>query len=122
MPQAYTLQPSGLPRVFLSLVLPLVTVVTCPLLQYAFLVTAAVQLAGGIVIFFGLLVSPEEIGEDKRACTGGWWWWWPFFPELWAPGLGVLRWDGLTSEVGSYFTVGTLAGSQLSPAISSLRK
>lgn len=35
------------------------------LLQYAFLVTAAVQFAGGIVIFFGLLVSPEEIGEDK---------------------------------------------------------
>lgn len=34
-------------------------------LQYAFLVTAAVQFAGGIVIFFGLLVSPEEIGEDK---------------------------------------------------------
>ena len=31
--------------------------------QYAFLVTAAVQFAGGIVIFFGLLVSPEEIGE-----------------------------------------------------------
>lgn len=30
--------------------------------EYAFLVTAAVQLAGGIVIFFGLLVSPEEIG------------------------------------------------------------
>ncbi|KAK1335089.1 hypothetical protein QTO34_004667 [Cnephaeus nilssonii] len=33
--------------------------------EYAFLVTAAVQFAGGIVIFFGLLVSPEEIGEDK---------------------------------------------------------
>ncbi|XP_030885695.1 sugar phosphate exchanger 3 isoform X4 [Leptonychotes weddellii] len=30
--------------------------------EYAFLVTAAVQFAGGIVIFFGLLVSPEEIG------------------------------------------------------------
>nr|XP_037847092.1 sugar phosphate exchanger 3 isoform X5 [Chlorocebus sabaeus] len=29
---------------------------------YAFLVTASVQFAGGIVIFFGLLVSPEEIG------------------------------------------------------------
>lgn len=36
------------------------------LLQYAFLVTAAVQFAGGIIIFFGLLVSPEEIGEEKR--------------------------------------------------------
>eukprot|EP00069_Balaena_mysticetus_P003640 bmy_04334T0 len=31
--------------------------------EYAFLVTAAVQFAGGIIIFFGLLVSPEEIGE-----------------------------------------------------------
>ncbi|XP_032131719.1 sugar phosphate exchanger 3 isoform X2 [Sapajus apella] len=31
-------------------------------LVYAFLVTASVQFAGGIVIFFGLLVSPEEIG------------------------------------------------------------
>uniref|UniRef100_A0A5G2QM59 Solute carrier family 37 member 3 n=1 Tax=Sus scrofa TaxID=9823 RepID=A0A5G2QM59_PIG len=30
--------------------------------EYAFLVTAAVQFAGGIVIFFGLLVSPEELG------------------------------------------------------------
>uniref|UniRef100_A0A2I2Z0H5 Solute carrier family 37 member 3 n=2 Tax=Homininae TaxID=207598 RepID=A0A2I2Z0H5_GORGO len=30
--------------------------------EYAFLVTASVQFAGGIVIFFGLLVSPEEIG------------------------------------------------------------
>ncbi|XP_076422569.1 sugar phosphate exchanger 3 isoform X2 [Peromyscus maniculatus bairdii] len=29
---------------------------------YAFLVTATVQFAGGVVIFFGLLVSPEEIG------------------------------------------------------------
>ncbi|KAB1276702.1 Sugar phosphate exchanger 3 [Camelus dromedarius] len=33
--------------------------------EYAFLVTAAVQFAGGIIIFFGLLVSPEEIGEKK---------------------------------------------------------
>lgn len=33
-----------------------------PAPQYAFLVTAAVQFAGGIIIFFGLLVSPEEIG------------------------------------------------------------
>ncbi|XP_037060192.1 sugar phosphate exchanger 3-like, partial [Peromyscus leucopus] len=30
--------------------------------EYAFLVTATVQFAGGVVIFFGLLVSPEEIG------------------------------------------------------------
>lgn len=34
--------------------------------EYAFLVTAAAQFAGGIIIFFGLLVSPEEIGEEKR--------------------------------------------------------
>uniref|UniRef100_A0A2K6EW85 Sugar phosphate exchanger 3 n=1 Tax=Propithecus coquereli TaxID=379532 RepID=A0A2K6EW85_PROCO len=30
--------------------------------EYAFLVTASVQFAGGVIIFFGLLVSPEEIG------------------------------------------------------------
>uniref|UniRef100_A0A8C6W3W1 Sugar phosphate exchanger 3 n=1 Tax=Nannospalax galili TaxID=1026970 RepID=A0A8C6W3W1_NANGA len=30
--------------------------------EYAFLVTSSVQFAGGIIIFFGLLVSPEEIG------------------------------------------------------------
>ncbi|KAM6203036.1 sugar phosphate exchanger 3 [Rhynchocyon petersi] len=30
--------------------------------EYAFLVTASVQFAGGVVVFFGLLVSPEEIG------------------------------------------------------------
>ncbi|MBV94940.1 Sugar phosphate exchanger 3, partial [Eschrichtius robustus] len=35
-------------------------------LQYAFLVTAAVQFAGGIIIFFGLLVSPEEIGIEAE--------------------------------------------------------
>ncbi|XP_044535635.1 sugar phosphate exchanger 3 isoform X3 [Gracilinanus agilis] len=29
---------------------------------YAFLLTASVQFAGGIIIFFGLLISPEEIG------------------------------------------------------------
>lgn len=30
--------------------------------EYAFLVMLAVQFAGGTIIFFGLLVSPEEIG------------------------------------------------------------
>ncbi|XP_036616139.1 sugar phosphate exchanger 3 [Trichosurus vulpecula] len=30
--------------------------------EYAFLLTASVQFAGGIIIFFGLLISPEEIG------------------------------------------------------------
>ncbi len=33
------------------------------LFQYAFLVTSVVQFAGGIVVFFGLLTSPKEIGE-----------------------------------------------------------
>ncbi|XP_006861312.1 PREDICTED: sugar phosphate exchanger 3 [Chrysochloris asiatica] len=40
--------------------------------EYAFLVTASVQFAGGVVIFFGLLVSPEEIGlpgvEAEKPC------------------------------------------------------
>ncbi|XP_068134360.1 sugar phosphate exchanger 3 [Hyperolius riggenbachi] len=30
--------------------------------EYAFLVTACVQFAGGIIIFFGLVVSPKELG------------------------------------------------------------
>ncbi|MEE6527450.1 hypothetical protein FKM82_028836, partial [Ascaphus truei] len=29
---------------------------------YAFLVTAAVQFAGGLIIFFGLVTSPKEVG------------------------------------------------------------
>lgn len=33
--------------------------------QYAFLVTASVQFAGGVVVFFGLLTSPKEVGEWK---------------------------------------------------------
>jgi len=32
-------------------------------LQYAFLVTASVQFAGGVIVFFGLLTSPKEVGE-----------------------------------------------------------
>lgn len=31
--------------------------------QYAFLVTSVVQFAGGVVVFFGLLTSPKEIGK-----------------------------------------------------------
>ncbi|XP_077003619.1 sugar phosphate exchanger 3 isoform X2 [Tamandua tetradactyla] len=38
------------------------SVVLIMAILYAFLVTASVQFAGGIIIFFGLLVSPEEIG------------------------------------------------------------
>uniref|UniRef100_A0A8C5ICU8 Sugar phosphate exchanger 3 n=1 Tax=Junco hyemalis TaxID=40217 RepID=A0A8C5ICU8_JUNHY len=30
--------------------------------EYAFLVTASVQFAGGVVVFFGLLTSPKEVG------------------------------------------------------------
>lgn len=33
--------------------------------QYAFLVTASVQFAGGVIVFFGLLTSPKEVGEWK---------------------------------------------------------
>jgi hypothetical protein len=32
-------------------------------LQYAFLVTSVLQFAGGVVVFFGLLTSPKEVGE-----------------------------------------------------------
>ncbi|XP_069853003.1 sugar phosphate exchanger 3 [Dipodomys merriami] len=38
--------------------------------EYAFLVTASVQFAGGIAIFFGLLVSPEEIGLTGLEAEG----------------------------------------------------
>ncbi|KAF7240673.1 Sugar phosphate exchanger 3 [Varanus komodoensis] len=30
--------------------------------EYAFLVTASVQFAGGVIVFFGLVISPKEIG------------------------------------------------------------
>lgn len=30
--------------------------------EYAFLVTAAVQFAGGVIVFFGLVTSPKEVG------------------------------------------------------------
>uniref|UniRef100_A0A672GXB5 Sugar phosphate exchanger 3 n=1 Tax=Salarias fasciatus TaxID=181472 RepID=A0A672GXB5_SALFA len=32
--------------------------------EYAFLVTSVVQFAGGVVVFFGLLTSPKEVGEE----------------------------------------------------------
>uniref|UniRef100_A0A669E4R3 Sugar phosphate exchanger 3 n=1 Tax=Oreochromis niloticus TaxID=8128 RepID=A0A669E4R3_ORENI len=34
--------------------------------EYAFLVTSVVQFAGGVVVFFGLLTSPKEVGKDFR--------------------------------------------------------
>uniref|UniRef100_A0A3Q3VN41 Sugar phosphate exchanger 3 n=1 Tax=Mola mola TaxID=94237 RepID=A0A3Q3VN41_MOLML len=33
--------------------------------EYAFLVTSVVQFAGGVVVFFGLLASPKEVGKGK---------------------------------------------------------
>lgn len=39
-------------------------------MQYAFLVTSVVQFAGGVVVFFGLLTSPKEVG--KRGRGGDW--------------------------------------------------
>lgn len=38
----------------------------CCSVQYAFLVTSVVQFAGGIVVFFGLLTSPKEVGKDVK--------------------------------------------------------
>ncbi|XP_051911160.1 sugar phosphate exchanger 3 [Hippocampus zosterae] len=38
--------------------------------EYAFLVTSVVQFAGGIVLFFGLLTSPQEIGLGGDCPTG----------------------------------------------------
>ncbi|XP_069012993.1 sugar phosphate exchanger 3 isoform X3 [Embiotoca jacksoni] len=38
--------------------------------EYAFLVTSVVQFAGGVVVFFGLLTSPEEVGLDLEWETG----------------------------------------------------
>src|SRR4029434_9566084 len=37
--------------------------------QYVFLVTSAVQFAGGVVVFFGLLSSPKEVGEFVYQCV-----------------------------------------------------
>ncbi|TRY67973.1 hypothetical protein DNTS_006122 [Danionella cerebrum] len=38
--------------------------------EYAFLVTSVVQFAGGVVVFFGLLISPKEIGLNGYSETG----------------------------------------------------
>lgn len=38
----------------------------CFCVQYAFLVTSLVQFAGGVVVFFGLLTSPKEVGKRGR--------------------------------------------------------
>ncbi|XP_073804549.1 sugar phosphate exchanger 3 isoform X4 [Danio rerio] len=38
--------------------------------EYAFLVTSVVQFAGGVVVFFGLLTSPKEIGLNDYFETG----------------------------------------------------
>ncbi|XP_033968371.1 sugar phosphate exchanger 3 [Pseudochaenichthys georgianus] len=38
--------------------------------EYAFLVTSVVQFAGGVVVFFGLLTSPKEVGLSLEAETG----------------------------------------------------
>ncbi|XP_070784701.1 sugar phosphate exchanger 3 isoform X5 [Enoplosus armatus] len=34
--------------------------------EYAFLVTSVVQFAGGVVVFFGLLTSPKEVGKNGK--------------------------------------------------------
>ncbi|KAF6718547.1 Sugar phosphate exchanger 3 [Oryzias melastigma] len=38
--------------------------------EYAFLVTSVVQFAGGVVVFFGLLTSPKEVGLTLESGTG----------------------------------------------------
>ncbi|XP_054480467.1 sugar phosphate exchanger 3 [Anoplopoma fimbria] len=38
--------------------------------EYAFLVTSVVQFAGGVVVFFGLLTSPKEVGLSSDSETG----------------------------------------------------
>ncbi|XP_029317491.1 sugar phosphate exchanger 3 isoform X2 [Cottoperca gobio] len=38
--------------------------------EYAFLVTSVVQFAGGVVVFFGLLTSPKEVGLCSESETG----------------------------------------------------
>ncbi|XP_048356995.1 sugar phosphate exchanger 3 [Sphaerodactylus townsendi] len=42
--------------------------------EYAFLVTASVQFAGGVIVFFGLVTSPKEVGlpeGDEEGDGGG---------------------------------------------------
>nr|XP_057934616.1 sugar phosphate exchanger 3 [Doryrhamphus excisus]XP_057934617.1 sugar phosphate exchanger 3 [Doryrhamphus excisus]XP_057934619.1 sugar phosphate exchanger 3 [Doryrhamphus excisus]XP_057934620.1 sugar phosphate exchanger 3 [Doryrhamphus excisus]XP_057934621.1 sugar phosphate exchanger 3 [Doryrhamphus excisus]XP_057934622.1 sugar phosphate exchanger 3 [Doryrhamphus excisus] len=38
--------------------------------EYAFLVTSVVQFSGGVVVFFGLLTSPKEVGLSMECETG----------------------------------------------------
>lgn len=38
--------------------------------EYAFLVTSVVQFAGGVVVFFGLVTSPKELGLSWESETG----------------------------------------------------
>uniref|UniRef100_A0A4W6FKG9 Sugar phosphate exchanger 3 n=2 Tax=Lates calcarifer TaxID=8187 RepID=A0A4W6FKG9_LATCA len=38
--------------------------------EYAFLVTSVVQFCGGVVVFFGLLTSPKEVGLSSESETG----------------------------------------------------
>ncbi|CAK6949838.1 sugar phosphate exchanger 3 [Scomber scombrus] len=38
--------------------------------EYAFLVTSVVQFAGGVVVFFGLITSPKEVGLSLESETG----------------------------------------------------
>ncbi|CAB1333729.1 unnamed protein product [Coregonus sp. 'balchen'] len=38
--------------------------------EYAFLVTSVLQFAGGVVVFFGLLTSPKEVGLCLESETG----------------------------------------------------
>ncbi|XP_061770506.1 sugar phosphate exchanger 3 [Nerophis ophidion] len=38
--------------------------------EYTFLVTSVVQFAGGVVVFFGLLTSPKEVGLSTACETG----------------------------------------------------
>uniref|UniRef100_A0A8D3D5L0 Sugar phosphate exchanger 3 n=1 Tax=Scophthalmus maximus TaxID=52904 RepID=A0A8D3D5L0_SCOMX len=43
--------------------------------EYAFLVTSVVQFAGGVVVFFGLLTSPKEVGTCMSGKLG---------PDIWS--------------------------------------
>ncbi|KAL7982302.1 hypothetical protein Chor_009900 [Crotalus horridus] len=38
--------------------------------EYAFLVTASVQFAGGVIVFFGLVISPKEVGLPEIGKEG----------------------------------------------------
>ncbi|XP_013913641.1 PREDICTED: sugar phosphate exchanger 3 [Thamnophis sirtalis] len=38
--------------------------------EYAFLVTSSVQFAGGVIVFFGLVISPKEVGLPEIGTEG----------------------------------------------------